>query len=73
MSEQLKFVIQELNKAPFNKKFNLISFDALRPDQLLQILSDVFAELDPKVNKRALSMLLVKKLFPDIKDSYFIS
>ncbi|KAM7301373.1 intraflagellar transport protein 81 homolog isoform X1 [Ixodes scapularis] len=49
MSEQLKFVIQELNKAPFNKKFNLISFDALRPDQLLQILSDVFAELDPKM------------------------
>ncbi|CAN7996396.1 unnamed protein product [Ixodes hexagonus] len=49
MSEQLKFVIQELNKEPFNKKFNLISFDALRPDQLLQILSDVFAELDPKM------------------------
>lgn len=49
MSEQLKFIIQELNKEPFNKKLNLISFDAQRPDQLLQILNDVFAELDPKV------------------------
>ncbi|KAK8789176.1 hypothetical protein V5799_021046 [Amblyomma americanum] len=48
MSEQLKFIVQELNKEPFNKKLNLISFDAYRPDQLLQTLMDVFAELDPK-------------------------
>ncbi|KAH7966539.1 hypothetical protein HPB49_017358 [Dermacentor silvarum] len=49
MSEQLKFIVQELNKEPFNKKLNLISFDAFRPDQLLQALNDVFAELDPKM------------------------
>ncbi|XP_077512396.1 intraflagellar transport protein 81 homolog [Amblyomma americanum] len=49
MSEQLKFIVQELNKEPFNKKLNLISFDAYRPDQLLQTLMDVFAELDPKM------------------------
>ncbi|KAL1440890.1 hypothetical protein MTO96_009061 [Rhipicephalus appendiculatus] len=48
MSEQLKFIVQELNKEPFNRKLNLISFDAFRPDQLLQTLNDVFAELDPK-------------------------
>ncbi|XP_050042818.1 intraflagellar transport protein 81 homolog [Dermacentor andersoni] len=49
MSEQLKFIVQELNKEPFNKRLNLISFDAFRPDQLLQALNDVFAELDPKM------------------------
>ncbi|XP_075727732.1 intraflagellar transport protein 81 homolog [Rhipicephalus microplus] len=49
MSEQLKFIVQELNKEPFNKKLNLISFDAFRPDQLLQALNDVFAVLDPKM------------------------
>ncbi|KAH7963327.1 hypothetical protein HPB52_020626 [Rhipicephalus sanguineus] len=49
MSEQLKFIVQELNKEPFNKKLNLISFDAFRPDQLLQTLNDVFAELEPKM------------------------
>ncbi|KAH7952607.1 hypothetical protein HPB51_028233 [Rhipicephalus microplus] len=50
MSEQLKFIVQELNKEPFNKKLNLISFDAFRPDQLLQALNDVFAALDPKLD-----------------------
>lgn len=49
MSEQLKFIVHELNKEPFNKKLNLISFDAYRPDQLLQTLTDVFAELEPKM------------------------
>ncbi|XP_035233139.1 intraflagellar transport protein 81 homolog [Stegodyphus dumicola] len=49
MSEQIKFIIQELNKEPFNKKFNLISFDSLRTDILLQILNDVFSEVDSKM------------------------
>ena len=49
MSEQLKYIIQELNKPPFNKTYNLISFDTLETLQLLQILTDVFAEIDPKV------------------------
>ncbi|GIY99495.1 intraflagellar transport protein 81 homolog [Caerostris extrusa] len=49
MSEQIKFIIQELNKEPFNKKFNLISFDSLRTDNLLQIVNDVFTEVDPKM------------------------
>ena len=48
MSEQLKFLVEELNKPPYQRNFNLISFDALHGDQLLQILSDVLAEVDAK-------------------------
>lgn len=48
MSEQLKFIIQELKKEPFNKPYNLISFDSLEPLQLLQVLNDVIAIIDPK-------------------------
>jgi len=49
MSEQLKFLVGELNKEPFNKTYNLISFDSLEPLQLLQVLNDVLAAVDPKV------------------------
>ncbi|KAF7656569.1 hypothetical protein LDENG_00039170 [Lucifuga dentata] len=48
MSEQLKFIVEQLNKEPFKKHFNLITFDSLEPIQLLQILNDVLAEIDPK-------------------------
>ncbi|XP_077417630.1 intraflagellar transport protein 81 homolog [Vanacampus margaritifer] len=48
MSEQLKFTVEQLNKDPFRKNFNLITFDSLEPMQLLQILNDVLAEVDPK-------------------------
>ena len=48
MSDQLKFLVEELNKPPYNHNYNLISFDALHGDQLLQILSDVLAEIDAK-------------------------
>ena len=53
MSEQLKYVVSELSKQPYNKSYNLISFDSLEPIQLLQILTDVLAEVDPKVNKHS--------------------
>lgn len=49
MGEQLKLIIEQLNKEPFKKKFNLITFDSLEPTQLLQVLNDVLAEIDPKV------------------------
>lgn len=49
LSEQMKFIVQELNKEPFNKSYNLISFDSLEPLQLLQVLNDVLAVIDPKV------------------------
>ncbi|CAL8247866.1 unnamed protein product [Merluccius merluccius] len=48
MSQQLKFVVEQLNKDPFKKNFNLIMFDSLEPMQLLQVLNDVLAEVDPK-------------------------
>ena len=48
MSEQMKYLVAELNKAPYNRNYNLISFDALQGDQLLQILSDVLAVIDAK-------------------------
>lgn len=50
MSEQLKFIVEQLNKEPFKKNFNLVMFDSLEPIQLLQILNDVLAEIDPKVH-----------------------
>ncbi|XP_060928002.1 intraflagellar transport protein 81 homolog isoform X1 [Limanda limanda] len=48
MREQLKFIVEQLNKEPFKKSFNLITFDCLEPMQLQQILNDVLAEIDPK-------------------------
>ncbi|KAK2837703.1 hypothetical protein Q5P01_014915 [Channa striata] len=50
MSEHLKFIVEQLNKDPFRKNFNLITFDSLEPMQLLQILNDVLGEIDPKQN-----------------------
>ena len=49
MSEQLKFIVGELNGEPFNRSYNLIAFDSLDPLSLLQVLTDVLAEIDPKV------------------------
>ncbi|KAG7332651.1 hypothetical protein KOW79_004485 [Hemibagrus wyckioides] len=48
MSEQLKFIVEQLNREPFKKNFNLITFDSLEPMQLLQVLNDVLAEIDSK-------------------------
>lgn len=48
MSDELKFIIGELAKSPFSKTYNLISFDSLEPLQLLQVLTDVLADIDPK-------------------------
>lgn len=49
MSDKIKFIVDNLNKEPFRKNYNLITFDSLEPMQLLQILNDVLAEIDPKV------------------------
>jgi len=48
MGEQLKFIVERLNEAPYNKNLNLISFDSLQPIQLLQILNDVMTEINPQ-------------------------
>lgn len=51
MSDQLKFVVEQLNREPFKKNLNLITFDSLESMQLLQTLNDVLAEIDPKVGQ----------------------
>ncbi|PAA94343.1 hypothetical protein BOX15_Mlig015875g1, partial [Macrostomum lignano] len=48
MTDNLKYIVQELNKEPFNKNLNLITCDSLEPIQLLQILNDVIAEIDER-------------------------
>ncbi|XP_046426086.1 intraflagellar transport protein 81 homolog [Neodiprion fabricii] len=44
MSKDIKFIIAELNKV-LDRNYNLITFDALRSDDLLQVLSDVLSEI----------------------------
>lgn len=60
MGEQVKFIVQELNKEPFKKNLNLISFDSLEPLSLLQILSDVLGEIDSKVSLCLLAQFLIQ-------------
>lgn len=60
MGEQVKFIVQELNKEPFKKNLNLISFDSLEPLSLLQILSDVLGEIDSKVSLCLLVQFLIQ-------------
>ena len=48
MSDQLKYIVAELQKDPHNKTFNLITFDSLSGEQLLQVLNDVLGEIDQK-------------------------
>nr|XP_033811129.1 intraflagellar transport protein 81 homolog isoform X2 [Geotrypetes seraphini] len=76
MSDQIKFIVEKLNKEPFKKNYNLITFDSLEPMQLLQVLNDVLAEIDPKHSvdireempdqtaKRMLSLLGILKYKP---------
>lgn len=60
MSDQIKFIVDNLNKEPFRKSYNLITFDSLEPMQLLQVLNDVLAEIDPKV--RVFSFFVMKRV-----------
>lgn len=62
MSEQLKFIVEQLNREPFKKNFNLITFDSLEPMQLLQVLNDVLAEIDPKVRQLQVSWAVSRGL-----------
>lgn len=57
MSDQIKFIVDNLNKEPFKKSYNLITFDSLEPMQLLQVLNDVLAEIDPKVRVFSFSVM----------------
>ena len=48
MSDQLKYIVSELQKPPYSRNFNLITFDSLSGEHLLQVLNDVLAEIDNK-------------------------
>ncbi|CAF1085549.1 unnamed protein product [Brachionus calyciflorus] len=48
MNENVKYIVEKLNKEPFKKNLNFISFDNLTGVNLLQLLNDVFAEIDSK-------------------------
>lgn len=81
MTEQVKFVLNRLNEEPFNRNLNLISLDALRPEQLLQLMFDVFAQVDPKTKSdvktedaEQLSIkvgLFAERIFFSIDDYYY--
>ncbi|KRX89041.1 Intraflagellar transport protein 81 -like protein, partial [Trichinella pseudospiralis] len=43
--EEMKFVISELNRPPYNQTLSLVELDALEPLQLLQLLSDTLCFL----------------------------
>jgi hypothetical protein len=48
MVEQLKFIVEQLKRPPFNRKdYNILTFDNLTNNQLLQVLTDVFSAVDP--------------------------
>jgi intraflagellar transport protein 81 len=48
MNDQVKFIVERLNRDPFKKNLNFINFDNLQGNNLLQLLNDVFAEIDIK-------------------------
>ena len=48
MSDQLKFIVSELQKPPYSRKYNLITFESMFCEQLLQVLNDVIADIDNK-------------------------
>ena len=47
MNEKLKVIVEELGKEPFNKKYNVISFDALGSEQLLQVCTALIFIIGP--------------------------
>ena len=48
--EDIRYVIDELNRSPFLKGYNLLAYDALRPDQRLDLLIELLNTIDPKVS-----------------------
>ena len=48
-TDQIKFIVGILAEPPFNKTYNLISFDSLEVFTLLQTLSDVVLTIEDKV------------------------
>jgi len=48
--DEIKFVINELNKEPFKKNLNIISYDNLTGNERIKILIQILQCIDEKVN-----------------------
>ena len=48
MSQQLRYIVDALNAPPYNRHYNLVTFDSLDSLSLLQVLNDVLAEISPE-------------------------
>ncbi|KAI3380884.1 hypothetical protein SNEBB_002403 [Seison nebaliae] len=48
MTDTSVHIISKLNAEPFKKNFNVLNFESLNNTQLLQLLNDVFTEIDEK-------------------------
>lgn len=48
MTQQLRYIVEQLNAPPFSRHYNLVSFDSLDSLALLQILNDVLADISPE-------------------------
>ena len=49
MNEQVKFIVDRLNRDPFKKNLTFLNFDGIHGNNLLQLLNDIFTEIEPKV------------------------
>ncbi|KAF5832625.1 hypothetical protein DUNSADRAFT_11442 [Dunaliella salina] len=45
------YIVDKLNQPPFNCNLSLLSFSDQSPQQLLQLVSDVFTQISPKHQK----------------------
>lgn len=48
LMDDIKTIVDLLNEPPFNERLSLVTFDEKTPSQLLQIVSNVFHEIDNK-------------------------
>ncbi len=48
MGDDIKSVVQALNRPPFNMRLSLVALDNKKGLDLMQIVNDVFAYLNPK-------------------------
>ena len=45
--DEIQFIVQKLNEDPFNRSLSLVDFDELSNLALVQLLTDVCAEMNP--------------------------
>jgi hypothetical protein len=46
--DEIQFIVDSLNYPPFNEKLTLYSFDNMSPLELLQLVNNVYAEIDSR-------------------------